>query len=224
MVKRLRPKNGTIAAENHPDGSAKKPFVVTGSTLRPVTRINIKTKLGGKISTTYRTTEITDGSPSPTASSTASTTTTTTTQEPELVTASEDVVEEKRHHNHPSLRAGSSHGPFSKKSFPVNNFNNNSHLVIKVISEKPLSPTPSYASAPFSIKKPILNGPGKKLLKPGSRKGNTKGDIFDEENQTKSPDYDYAYYNSDDATDYDSETSKIDHKNYGSKPNQRQSK
>lgn len=220
MVKRLRPKNGTSATENHPDGTAKKPFVVTGSTLRPVTRINIKTKLGGKISTTYRTTEITDGSPSPTASSTTSTT--TTTQEPELVTASDDVVEEKRHHNHPSFKAGSSHRPFAKKSFPVNNFNNDSHLVIKVISEKPLSPTPSFPSAPISIKKPILNGPAKKLLKPGTRK--SKSDIFDDENPTKSPDYDYAYYNSDDATDYDSETSKIDHKNYGSKPNQRQSK
>lgn len=190
VVKRLRPKNGTLPVDS------SKGFVVTGSTLRPVTRINVKTKLGGKISTTYRTTEITE------ASSPSSFPPTTTTEEPELITASDDVVQDLR----------------QRATFPPPTPSNNSQLIIKVVSERP-----HPVSVPISIKKPILSGPlpGKKLRPRVVKKfksNNSRTFPGDEENQTKSPDYDYAYYNSEDAIDYDQETSKIDHKNFGSKP------
>ncbi|CAL8090305.1 unnamed protein product [Orchesella dallaii] len=200
VVKRIRPKTTTAEPGSEFDNiETKKEFVVTGSTLRPVTRINVKTKLGGKIATTYRTTEITE------ASST-SRPTSSTTEEPELITASEDEIERKRQHKNPPSTSATQKPSFPeifKKQHP----SNESHLVIKVISDKP------FPSSQQSIKKPALE---KKVAHPGNKKVSTnKGE---EESNTRSPDYDYAYYNSDDGSDYVAETSKIDHKNYGKKP------
>jgi len=206
-VKRIRPKTTTAEPGSEVDNvETKKEFVVTGSTLRPVTRINVKTKLGGKIATTYRTTEITE------ASST-SRPTTSTTPEPELITASEDEIERKRQHKipPPPPSTAAPHKPSFpelKKQHP-RTFNNESHLVITVLTDK------TFPSSQQSIKKPALE---KKVAHPGTKKGSFNKAANEEESNTKSPDYDYAYYNTDDASDYVAETSKIDHKNYGSKP------
>jgi hypothetical protein len=208
-----------------------------GSTLRPVKRINVKTKVLGtrKIGNTFDSQVIPSASSTknPFAAfeklrkiSTSTTTTTSTTPEPELITASDDEVLKRKSSSKLSTPFSDFTTPttYRPSAFFLSNNNNNNpfqkknstQVVIKVTNK---SQQQSAFPTPISFKEPILSSG--KLSRKESRV-EVKESIREESSAaTKSPDYDYAYYNTDNDDDYANVEARrlADSKSYGKKPN-----
>jgi hypothetical protein len=177
------------------------PHHVSASTLRPVKRIHVKTKVAQK-----KPEEEDKVEPPPSRSSSFSvfeklkkfitTTTTTTTPQPDLASTPKRVIKVKKVLKQPTTTSS----PDELTTPTVSE--NLSTVIVREISRGPGS------SAILSFKEPILPKLEKKIVE-------VKHTV--REGSTRSPDYDYAYYNTDDKDDVDA-TKQLDNKNYGRKP------
>ncbi|OXA61018.1 hypothetical protein Fcan01_05839 [Folsomia candida] len=192
------------------------------TTLRPVKRISIKTKVGSRKfekDSEFKVPPVilqTTSSPKSLSAfeklrklvTTSKTATTTTTPEPELVTASDDdILIKKLRKFTTSINSDTTSDAYTTPTtFRPFDFQNSS-IVVKVTQKTQKSAIPT----PISFKEPILPNKVKQIE---TSRVEVKHSV--REDSTKSPDYDYAYYNSDD--DYTDASSKLDSKNYGKKP------